>query len=246
MSEPSNAPFGTGATPDSSTDLSRLPVPMDDGEKGISILDHLPEYQVERLTEDQKRGLAKSIDKHGFLQMTPMICRDYACPMIEKCPLKRLAITRPIGEDCPVEAAEVRVWENRLFEVLPAEEQGDPFNVMLVRDIVLVQLIEQRAAVKMAETGDIEQDITVGHTPDGSPLMSKDVHRGIQVYEKMKKLKERLLSKLLATPQDKVKAATSGMYDRSQAAAKLMEKMEELDKKRREEKVVDAKFEVKE
>jgi len=245
----SNSPFGTGVTPETDVGLSRVSPPIDRSE--VSILDHLPAYQIDKLSDDQKAGLSKSIDRDGFLHFAPMICRDYACPMIEKCPLKRLQIIRPIGDDCPVESAEIRAWEKRLFETLPKEEQGDPFNIMLIRDIVLLQLNEQRAMVKVAETGDIEQDITVGHAPDGSPLMSKDVHRGIQVYEKLRKMKDKLMSKLLATPQDKVKAATSGMYDRSRAAAELMVKMEELEKKRQmerrvEENTVDAEFEVKE
>jgi hypothetical protein len=253
MENDSSSPFGHGATPSPSVDLSRIPEPALPAEKDgdAQIVDFLPAYQVQRLTAEQKAGLRKSLDANGFLQMVPMICKDYACPMIDKCPLKRLEITRPIGEDCPVESAEVKTWQNRFFGVLPTEERDDPYNVMLVNDVALLQLIEQRAILKMAQDGgDIEQEITVGHTPDGSPLFSKDVHRGIQVYEKISKLKTKLMGKLLQTPQDRVKAAVAGMHDRSTKAAKLMEFMKKLKKEREEARgesepdVVDAEFSV--
>jgi len=249
----SDAPFGHGATDGANTDLARIPEPMTPAVKGDTsdIEDFLPAYQVERLTPAQREGLKKSIDTNGFLAMAPMICKDYACPIIDKCPLKRLAITRPVGEDCPVESAEVRGWQQKLFEVLPAEEQLDPYNVMLVNDIVLLTLVEQRAIVKMAhDGGDIEKEITVGHTPDGRPLKGVDEHISVKVYERMNKMKVKLMAKLLATPQDKVKAATSGMYDRSREAATLMERMTEIMEKKAKEMetppVVEAVFEVKE
>ena len=248
----SNCPFGTGATPDSRVDPARLPATLSKEEGSSGVIEHLPEYQVQKLTPEQKNGLAKAIDPNGFLHLTPMICNDQDCPMYRKCPLVRLLIARPVGEDCPVESAEIRTWQHRLFEVLPAEEKGDPYNVMLVNDIALLQLIEQRAMVKLADTGDIEQEITVGYAPDGGALKNKDIHRSLQVLERIGKRKTQLMSKLLATPQDKVKAATAGMYDRSQAAVKLVAKMEELQAKREkakqegESEVIEADFEVKE
>lgn len=248
----SNSPFGTGATPDNRVDPARLPAPLSDEKQISEVIDHLPEYQVLKLSDNQKAGLAKSIDPNGFLHLTPMICNDHDCPMYRKCPLVRLLIARPVGDDCPVESAEIRTWQHRLFDVLPVEEKGDPYNVMLVNDIALLQLIEQRAMVKLADTGDIEQEITVGYAPDGGALKNKDIHRSIQVLERIGKRKTQLMSKLLATPQDKVKAATAGMYDRSQAAVKLVAKMEELEAKRLKakqeegEEVIEAEFEVKE
>lgn len=248
----SNAPFGHGATSETNTDLARIPEPMTPTVQGTvsKIEDFLPAYQVERLTPAQREGLKKAIDSNGFLAMTPMICKDYACPIIDKCPLKRMEIARPIGDDCPVESAEVRGWQQRLFGVLPIEEQQDPYNVMLVNDIVLLTLVEQRAIVKMAaDGGDIEREVTVGHTPDGRPLLAKDEHISVKVYERMNKMKIKLMAKLLATPQDKVKAATAGMYDRSREAATLMERMSEIMEKKAKEAVipavVDAEFEVK-
>jgi len=246
----SESPFGFGATPDEKVDPENLPALLS-SKKSNGLIDHLPKYQVLKLTPEQKEGLAKSIDPDGFLHLSPMMCHDQDCPMYQKCPLVRLRITRPIGEDCPVESAEIHTWQKRLFETLPAEEQGDPYNVMLVNDIALLQLIEQRAVVKLAQTGDIEQEITVGYAPDGGALKNKDIHRALQVLEKIGKRKTQLMSKLLATPQDKIRAATSGMYDRSQAAAKLMEKMQDIQKRKQEEEkqeseVIEAEYEVKE
>jgi hypothetical protein len=175
-------------------------LPSSEGEVS-QVVDFLPAYQVERLTPAQKNGLAKAIDPHGFLALAPMVCHDTECPMFQKCPLVRLEITRPVGDDCPVESAGVRTWRDRLFAVLPKEEQADPYNVMLVNDIALLLLIEQRATIKMSKTGDIEQEIIVGHAPDGSELRNTDIDRGIQVLEKIGKRKTQLMAKLLATPQ---------------------------------------------
>lgn len=254
MANDSGNPFASGAT-DSPAPSPSLPARIE--KDVVAIEDFLPPYQVERLTEEQKAGLRRSIGTDGYLQLTPMICRDEDCFMYDKCPLVRMRITRPVGEECPVESAEIHNWQRRLFSVLPAEEQQDPFNVMLVNDIALLQLVEQRAMVKLAvDGGKVEQEITVGYTRDGSPMTGLDIHKGIQVYDKVSKLKAKLMGKLLQTPQDRVKAAVAGMHDRSQQAAKLMQRMKELSKGRRpaaeeepgdaEDSIVEAKYTIKE
>ena len=105
----SNDHFGPGVTvPD---EPNNLPAPLPD-------TNSIASTGNKTLSEVQKSNIAKYEEsvKYGFTPVAgPMVCRDDKCPYFDKCPLVRNKIERPMGEDCPVEAFQIKQRVNLLI-----------------------------------------------------------------------------------------------------------------------------------
>jgi len=188
-----------------------------------TILDFIPDSTIKLLSEDQKKAVSTSLHNLGYWMEAAMICKDHDCAFKDKCNLFKAKIPRPVGEDCPVELMQARAYKMMLTGSLSDEDQEDPFLMIQINDVVHVMMIEARAHGQFGiDGGVIEVDDVRGFNPvSGQDVIAKVVHRAISIIEKMGKRKDRLLSKLLATPQDRAKADRDGVFDRSKKAAEI-------------------------
>jgi len=250
-------------TPDETVDLRPDPSPLaeeapeaapaeDDKalstieEKGVAVskvadlptaLDFMPESTVALLSTEQKAALAGNVNNLGYWMEAAMICEDHACAFKTKCHLFRAKIPRPIGEDCPVELGQMHAYKMMLTGSLSIEDQQDPFLIIQINDLVHIMMIEARAYGQFGiDGGVIEVDDVRGFNPiSGDHVIAKVVHRAIGILEKTGKRKERLLGKLLATPQDRAKADRDGIFDRSKKAAEIGERIAKVAQRRKGE-----------
>jgi hypothetical protein len=216
--------FGPGVTvPD---EPNNLPAPLPEP-NSIAISGN------KALTEVQKNNIAKYEEsvKYGFTPMAgPMVCRDDKCPYFDKCPLVRNSIDRPMGEDCPVEAFQIKQWTEQ-FSAAAAIDPDDPssaYDRMLVDQIVFQMTLEARAAMQLALDPRIERKAVSGYSPTGQPFYATENSKAAEFYEKLVKTKLRIMRELLTTRKSKADAASKGYADPSKVAAHLMEKAKKI------------------
>jgi hypothetical protein len=202
-----------------------------------TVLDFLPESTAKLISEDQKRALLGNVNSLGYWMETSMVCNDHECAFKQKCHLFKAKIPRPVGEDCPVELAQSHAYKMMLTGSLSVEDQQDPFLIIQINDLVHIMMIEARAYGQFGiDGGVIEVDDVRGFNPiSGEHVVAKVVHRAIAILEKTGKRKERLLAKLLATPQDRAKADRDGVHDRSRKAAEIGARIAKVAKQRKGE-----------
>jgi len=220
----SNDHFGPGVTvPD---EPNNLPAPLPD-------TNSIASTGNKTLSEVQKSNIAKYEEsvKYGFTPVAgPMVCRDDKCPYFDKCPLVRNKIERPMGEDCPVEAFQIKQWTEQ-FSAAAAIDPDDPssaYDRMLVDQIVFQMTLEARAAMQLALDPRIERKAISGYSPTGQPFYATENSKAADFYEKLIKTKLRLMRELLTTRKSKADAASKGYADPSKVAANLMEKANKI------------------
>jgi hypothetical protein len=247
----SKNPFGSAVTkgnPAVSSLPSSLPAVVENPD-ALSLLDFLPKQTVANLPQGKREALIRSLDDGGFFALNPMLCQGDKCPIYEKCPLQLQGVPLPFGSDCPVETASMMMQHKLLINSMPTEDLSDPFTMMLVQDLELVNLILSRASAQFAvDGGKVEKKYVVGYGPSGQPLYTTDVHKTLPIIEKYGKRKREIMAKLLTTPQDKARAEREGLHDKSRQSAMLQRKIEEILEKREGLKgppILDAQFEVK-
>lgn len=258
-----DSPFGSGVvqfpeTPDETVEVkeevqaeetqqeeSALITPEE--EKGVAlpdkdlnlptIIDYMDEGTVKLLTEDQKKALSRGVRGMGYWMDAVMICEDHNCDYKAKCPLFIAKIPRPRGKDCPVELTQTYGYKTMLMSRLAEQDREDPFIEIQINDLVHLMMLEARAHGKFGiDGGMIEVDDVRGFNPiSGEHVVSKVVHRAIGVIERMGKEKRKILSKLLATPQDRAKADRDGVYDRSRKAAEIGDRIAKVAEKRKKD-----------
>jgi hypothetical protein len=202
-----------------------------------TILDFIPEETAKLLSEEQRAAMSRNVNNLGYWSEAAMICKDHACAFKDKCHFFRAKVPRPVGEDCPIELAQMHAYKVMLTGSLSNEDAQDPFLAIQINDIVHIMMMEARAYGQFGiDGGVIEQDDVRGFNPiSGEHVVAKVVHRAIAILEKTGKRKERLLAKLLATPQDRAKADRDGVFDRSKKAAEIGARIAGIAEKRKGE-----------
>lgn len=175
-----------------------------------------------------------SVGTHGILAGIPIICKGKQCPYIDTCAMETLNIdvNTLVGNRCPVEVAEIiNLFEKYCAQFNIDENTEDMVMLGLIKELIDYEIQIRRADHKMASQGDFLEDIVVGVTERGHPIVNKEIAKPIDYKERAIKKKHEILQLLNSTPKDKA-ANTKKVevsMDPSTYAAQLLAKAKDLD-----------------
>jgi hypothetical protein len=176
-------------------------------------------------------NVAKSmVATSGMYANIPIICKGIKCPFIETCSMKAVGmdVEELKGQRCPIEIADVLKrfqWYIQHLEI----DQDNVVDLGMVKEIVDIDIMLERASRRMASEGDFVEMVVVGMDPEGNPLRRPEIRKSVDFKERMSKRKDTLLSLLNSTRKDKAGSKVTIDMDPSTYAATLLARKKELD-----------------
>lgn len=185
---------------------------------------------------------------HGLNATVPLICGGKHCPIAKSCPFTKFTSDGEIDEEnsewpvlktCPIEQflLKTRVYQYVEEHNLHTES---PIELSLITKLAELDVYEARANYILAH-GDKHGQGTdlLAETIESVNPVSGAEHRGVKIHpawelkERIHKLREQVLKKLVASPEDKLNAAakmksTGEKKDLSNLLSSLKHKMEEI------------------
>ena len=166
--------------------------------------------------------------KHGMFASVPIICKGRACPYFQTCWIPESDLQ--VGERCPIEIATILERFEKYCEELNIDPEGEIVDAGLVKEIVDLEIMMVRADGLLARDGNLIEQVVAGVTPKGQAYHRPEIHMAVELKERLRKEKTRILNQLNATRKDKKSDGTGG-NDPSSVAARIIAKVRELEKK---------------
>jgi hypothetical protein len=192
-----------------------------------------PEWKMNNVGVDATRAMQASLaltGSHGIYAGIPIICRGSNCPYIETCAMEMLQVdvATLVGQRCPVEVANIMKLYNGYAQQFHLEDrEEDMVLIGLVKELIDYEIQAQRADHRMAAQGDFLEDIVVGVSDNGHPIVNKEIAKPIDYKERALKKKHEILQLLNSTPKDRASTMGSSAADPSSYAADLIQKERE-------------------
>lgn len=183
----------------------------------------------EAWTNDQRSEVLAEVSasrtKTNMYAAIPMNCRAKKCVYANSCPLlaKNLA---PEGKPCPIEMAMVAQFAAGLMEELNV----DPNNlveVSMVRDLV-DQEVQTLRSSKLLSQEDMIQENVIGIDDRGNPILQKDLHKAVELQDRILKRKKDLRNQLMATREKKAQIGM-GRVDSAIVLSNIVQEVRELE-----------------
>lgn len=194
-----------------------------------------------KLSDRGRQALAHAVAMrrtvHGFYASVPFLCKAANCRFASVCEAYREGLVQE-GDRCVLEIAEIL----ERYRGYVTELQLSPDSLVdlgLLKDLIDCDVMIERADKLLAVDGKIVEYVTVGIAENGQPIRRPEVHKAIEIKERMQKRKNEILQLLNATRKDKARTAALNTLDPSTHASKLRE-LFELYMRMKEAKVVDA------
>lgn len=141
----------------------------------------------------------------GLNSVVPMICSGNKCPFKSTCVFFEIG-KHPLGKRCPVETEFLRDATVRLLN----EFQVDPENyteLMLVQELAEILVYERRATMTLSKEENAElYGEHVAYDKEGNEIVTEVIHWAVDLKEKYKTRRLKILSALNATRKDKAAA----------------------------------------
>lgn len=191
-------------------------------------VDAVPEEWImsERGRAAVEMAVANRSSKYKLYATLPIICRGQACPYAEACFLLDRDMA-PVNERCPIEIATAM----DMFQSFCAEldvQEGQYVDLTLVRDLVDLEIQLSRADRLLAMESSVVQNVAVGVTDKGHVITRPEIHKVIDIKDKLLRRRMEILQLLSATRKDKANNDALKM-DPSMWAAELMARKKALD-----------------
>lgn len=158
----------------------------------------------------------------GIWASFPLICCGKACPYSARCPMLENGI-EPIGMNCPIEHV---LMEGIVSDYMAGlrVDPGNRIEMDQVFSIAMCDVMSMRVRSVMGKRSDGYSDLSaVGIDDNGSVILKRSVSVEVQVDEKYTKMKERLLTALLATREGRAKYDVANETDEGVRSSKLVE-----------------------
>ena len=162
------------------------------------------------------------------------------CPYAKKCPLLRVALPAPVGDDCPVEEAAIQRWMTQYSMELDVNPHDTTMGYAHTSALQLAGLraVLQRAFWGMAINPKLEQELT-NVTPQGVINIVKSGNYNVDYVQDLIKTSLKVAKENLQTPMAKIVVAKSGFKDNSRHTAAVAERMRHVTEVQRTMKVDD-------
>lgn len=187
-------------------------------------------WAVDRRLMDTVEKARKQVGSvHGMFSSVPIICRGRSCPYFHTCfiPLDEL---QP-GKRCPIEIATILERFDQYCRELNIDPEKEIVDAGLVKEVVDLEIMMVRADGLLARDASVIEEVVGGMTQKGQKYYKPQIHTAVELKEKLRKEKTRILNQLNATRKDK-KAELINNNDPSSVAAKIIQKVKELEKRK--------------
>jgi hypothetical protein len=165
--------------------------------------------------------------KHGMFASIPIICKGKACPYFQTCWIPEADLQ--VGERCPIEIGAILDRFDRYCEQLGINPEKEIVDAGLAKEVVDIEIMMVRADGLLAKDGNLIEEVVAGVTPKGQEYYKPELHPAVELKEKLRKEKTRILNQLNATRKDK-KGEGDISNDPSSVAARIIAKVRDLDK----------------
>lgn len=193
-----------------------------------------PEWRMNNVGLEATRTMQAAIaatGTHGIYSGIPIICKGKNCPFIDTCAMDAMDVDTDglIGQRCPVEIAEILdLYEKYTNQFGINEDQEDMVLIGLVKELIDYEIQIRRADHRMAASGDFLEDVVVGISDGGQPIINKQIAKPIDYKERAIKKKHEILDLLNSTPKNKASKFGAGT-DPSNYASSLFERAQRLE-----------------
>lgn len=206
-------------------DPSKLPSQWRMNEKGMEAL---------------KIAKAMNSTQTGMYANIPIVCNGKRCPFIKTCGIESagMNVEEIKGQRCPLEIADI----TKKFQWYVNHLGVEPDNIVdlgMVKELVDIDMMLERANKRMAAEGDFVEMVVVGVDENGTPLTKPELRKSVEFKERTQKRKDTLLQLLNSTRKDKAGSKIQLEMDPSTYAATLMEKKKQLDALRNDDTIID-------
>lgn len=153
--------------------------------------------------EAERASLSMMNTRHGLYARVPIFCKGRKCPYAQSCDLLEANLA-PVGERCPVESSRIAQ------EYYGYADQFDIENAtmtdkILMSEIISMDILAGRATALMAKEQTPVQDMIIGLSESGEPIMQPAVSKAFEAYDKISRRRNELLQLMNATRKDQSK-----------------------------------------
>jgi len=158
------------------------------------------------MTKSQVMSMVKKLSmqlSNGGLDSLAMVCTDTECPRYHSCSIVQSGMPAPVGEQCPIEKAEVANHMKRLaldFDDLPSYADQ-----LTVQGVVGCELLKARVYADMANNPDAVIEVGKGMDRQGNPIVDRVDNPNQKIWAQINKTEQTLLKSLHMTMEQKKK-----------------------------------------
>ncbi|MCW4014022.1 MAG: hypothetical protein NWF07_13700, partial [Candidatus Bathyarchaeota archaeon] len=147
---------------------------------------------------------AMNSTRGGLYANGPLICKGKNCPFLETCTVHAVGmdVDDLVGQRCAVEINDITRRFDGYCEYLGVE----PDNLVdlgMIKELVDIEIMLERANKRMAQEGDFIEMIVVGVSENGDAIRRPEIRKSVDFKERMQRRKNDLLTLLNATRKDK-------------------------------------------
>lgn len=170
--------------------------------------------------EAKKAAMTMLSTKTGMYARIPLICKGDCCPYAETCNMINYDLA-PVGEACPVEAAQIELRYSAYNEDFDLSNSSFTDRV-LVSELINLDIMAERCKALMTKEEVPVIEVVSGISESGDTFSRPEVSKHFEAYEKTLKKREEILQLMMATRKDK--------KDDGQKEKSLLEIIEEATK----------------
>lgn len=186
-----------------------------------------PEAWTNEQKQEALSDVSPSKTRTNMYASIPMNCRGRACVYAQSCPLlaKNLA---PEGKPCPIEMAMVAQFSEGLHHELNVDPNSY-VEVSMIRDLVDQEVQTLRSSKLLAQEDMIQENV-VGLDDQGRPVIQKDLHKAVELQDRILKRKKEIRNQLMATREKKAQVG-KGQLDSAIALANIFQEVREIEQR---------------
>lgn len=167
--------------------------------------------------------------KTAMFAAIPMNCKS-TCPYRDTCPLAQKGLAPfDTNTPCPLEMSMVREFMFNFMQELNVDEDN-LIEVSMVRTMVDQEIQYMRKTKLLAKESFIQTNV-IGISPDGEPIMKKELHLAVELEDRIHKRLKDLRKELMATREAKARLG-QGQVDTAQAISSMFEELRSIDLER--------------
>ena len=165
--------------------------------------------------ESKKAAMAMLSTKTGLYARIPLTCKADNCPYAKACLLLQNDLA-PYGEKCALETSLIeKSLEGyiRDFDLKPDSSYTD---FTIVKELVSADIMMERAQALLSQEGLAIEEVYAGSNDANENFYRKEISKSLELYERHSKMRDRLLSNMMATRKEKARmkvADEKSFYD---------------------------------